>query len=83
LAFGIANPSGEPIVKILKSVGYKADEVTARLVAEISANGGVEKSQVQTASGNKAATSGDSYDVLDAATDTVAVGVLMNLLGGF
>lgn len=81
LAQALANPSGEPVVAILKTAGFSADEETARMVAEISQSRNSSQGQdTRTASAQKK--SGDD-GVGELAADAVAVGVIWSLLGGF
>lgn len=83
LAHGLANPSGEPVVTSLKAAGFKADEQTARMVAEISQAASQQTAQQTQTAASQQSTGEDGYGVGDAAADAVVTGVLWSVLGGF
>ena len=82
LAWALSDPSRDGIASQLKEAGYRANDDTVRMAAQLAA---LDASQKQGASQQTAqARNGDpASDVAGAAVDAVALGVLWNVLGGF
>lgn len=82
-AWALAHPERAAVAKQLKAAGYKADEETARLVAELSFSGRKQAAEnTQTAQAQNGQ-DGDDYDAVDAAVDAAAVGTVLSILGAF
>lgn len=87
-AYALADPAREPVARQLKAAGYRADEETARLVAELSASGGSPAAsqpaqQAATRAAANESDDDDGYDMGDAALDAAAVGGVLSILGAF
>ncbi|MEO4043553.1 ankyrin repeat domain-containing protein [Hoeflea sp. CAU 1731] len=84
-AFSLLDESREPVAKQFRAAGYKVDEQTVRMVADISADlksgGASQQAANQTQTAQSKQPDDDSYGLADAALDAAATGAVLALIG--